>query len=60
MVLVEISEVRKRNIVVGEDILMTNRNPDMDQSESGVEWLVNSIRESYLRNRGDVRSNCSR
>lgn len=22
-------------------VVMTNRNPDMDQSESGVEWLVN-------------------
>ena len=22
-------------------VVMTNRNPDMEQSESGVEWLVN-------------------
>ena len=27
-------------------VVMTNRNPEMDQSESGVEWFVNK-RLSY-------------
>ena len=32
----------KMNCCTGEiSVVMTNRNPDMGQSESGVEWLVN-------------------
>lgn len=31
-------------------VVMTNRNPDMDQSESGVEWLVN---RNFVDNRVD-------
>lgn len=32
----------KMNCLTGEiSVVMTNRNPNMDQSESGVEWLVN-------------------
>lgn len=32
----------KMNCRTGEiSVVMTNRNPDMEQSESGVEWLVN-------------------
>lgn len=33
----------KMNISTGAvSVVMTNRNPEMDQSESGIEWLVNS------------------
>jgi hypothetical protein len=32
----------KMNCLTGAiSVVMTNQNPDMDQSESGVEWLVN-------------------
>ena len=28
-------------------VVMTNRNPEMDQSESGVEWLCDKNLRSY-------------
>ena len=33
-------------------VVMTNRNPEMDQSESGMEWLVNKnlyLQEKLMR-----------